>query len=204
MRSCRTAVLSYDDAAKPLRSSEPCHRARVAIHASCRRVAELGSLIGHPMLLVTTSIFADHHQFYVFDSNFDHFKDPDLVWTASRSLAYGYLASKRAIYVSTVASLNLHRLRIFLNEAPVLKYERVFSSDLLITSRVLKISAPANAPEDDVQIHLPCGAYRVSVCSSAIGVDERVLYPDRDEPMSDEELFTHDDLEYYDLFVQPH
>jgi hypothetical protein len=43
----------------------------------------------------------------------------------------------------------------------------------------------------------------VSVCSSGIGVDELTLYPDRDEQMSDDELFSHDDLEYYDLFIQP-
>jgi hypothetical protein len=155
------------------------------------------------MLLMTARIFADHHQFYVFDSNFDHFKDPDLDWAASPRLAYGYLASKRAIYVSTVASLNSHRLRIFVNEKPISKYERVFTSDLLIASGVLKVSAPANAPEEDVQIQLPCGVCRVSVCSSGIGVDELTLYPDRDEQMSDDELFSHDDLEYYDLFIQP-
>src|SRR5262249_361817 len=132
-----------------------------------------------------------------------HYQDAALDWGVAPKLDYGYLGSSRAIYVRTVASRNSHRLRIFVNEEPASSYERCFNSILLVSSGILRVSAPANVPEDDVLVKLDPGAERVAVCSSAIGVDELGLYPERGEPMSDEELFLHDDLEHYDLFIRP-
>ena len=154
------------------------------------------------MLAATAIIFADHHQFYVYDSSYDHYGDPRLDWKQAPRLAYGYLATERAVYVSTVAALHTHRLRVFVNQAPGAGYKRVFSADLSIDSGTLAISAPANDREDDVLIDLPAGAYRLSVCSNNLGTDELNVEPDRDEPLDDEAFLQRDDIEYYDLFVE--
>lgn len=154
------------------------------------------------MLTTSSRIFADHHQFYVYDSDYDHYNDPNLDWNTAERLDFGYLATNKAIYISTVASSNSHRLRVFIGEQPSFNYERVFQFTLLLNSGALAISAPANEPEDDLMVKLEPGAYRLSICSSAIGADELSLFPNRKEPMTDDEFLTHDDFEYYDLFVQ--
>lgn len=154
------------------------------------------------MHAVTTWVFADHFQFYIYDADSNHFADPALDWKSGLRLAHGYLATERAIYVSTVARLNSHRLRIFIDESPSAPYERVFTSELTLSSGRLVISAPANGPEDDTVLELPVGRYQMSVCSSSVGVDALDLWPDRNEPLTDEEIAAHDDLEHYDLFIQ--
>ena len=154
------------------------------------------------MLAATKVIFADHQQFYIYDAGYEHFADPALDWQKAPRLAHGYLASERAVYVSTVAPLHSHRVRVYLDQAPTLAYERVFTAQIAIGSGSLVISAPANESEDDLIIPLPPARYRLRICANSVGIDEMHVEPDRNDPMEDEELAQRDDIEYYDLFLE--
>lgn len=155
------------------------------------------------MHITTTKIFADHYQFYIFDAEFDHYSEPRLDWSQPDRLEYGYLATERAIYVSTVADLNSHRLRVFQNESPTQQYERIFSVELEIEGNAIQVSAPANSPEDDLIIPVSPGHYLISVCSNHVGIDELTVLPDNEEPLSDEEFLSREDIECYDVFIEP-
>jgi len=145
--------------------------------------------------------FADHYQFYVYDSEHDHYSDKELDWQTSEKKEYGYLAVEKAIYVSTVASLNDHRVRVFVEDYPKEKYERQFKWKLDLPSGKLVLSAPANSEEDDVFIEVEPGRYQVFVCSNSIGKDMFSYEHEYDEEMGDEEYFKHDEFEYYDIYV---
>lgn len=153
------------------------------------------------MLLDTYRVFADHYQFYLYDSEFDHYSDERLAFVDSTALEFGYRGCERAIYVSTVAGLNDHRVRVYLDQTPEGSYERRFEWDISIPSGTMVISSPAYTPDEEEQISLPAGDYRMVICSSAIGVDELTDGPSGDDPMEDEEFFTHDDFEHYDIYL---
>lgn len=155
------------------------------------------------MLALVARISADHYQFYLYDEGFQHYEEPLLDWQSSQRLEFGYLAVPRAIYVSTVAHLNSHRLRVYVGERPHEEYERVFTWNLLIESGVLLIAAPTDLPEDILKVQVKPGGYECFVCSSAVGVDELDTEPDRDEPLSDEEFLKRDDFEHYDVYLSP-
>ena len=154
------------------------------------------------MHITTAKIFADHYQFYIFDAEFDHYNEPRLDWHQPDRLKYGYLATERAIYVSTVADLNTHRLRVFLNESPTQQYEREFSANLQIQGNAIKISAPTNSPEDDLIIPVSPGHYLITVCSNHVGSDELTVFPNNIEPLSDAEFLSREDMESYDIFIE--
>jgi hypothetical protein len=151
--------------------------------------------------MLTKRIFASHYQFYIFDSNFDDFLNPRLDWMEAEREKFGYLSTKNAIYVSTVADLNDHRLRVFLEQTPSNNYERIYERNLLLESGVLVISAPANDEADDLKINLQKGVYKIFVCSNSIGKDMFSYEHDYEEEMSDEEYFEHDEFENYDIFI---
>ena len=124
------------------------------------------------MLIHTERIFADHYQFYIFDSNYAHLNDNSLNWESTDKLEYNYIANDKAIYVSTVADLNDHRLRIYENEKPETgKYERIFEHQLNVDSGKLVISTPINTQDDDIVINLKKKQYTIFVCSNSIGKD---------------------------------
>src|SRR5690349_6440120 len=104
--------------------------------------------------MLTKRIFASHYQFYIFDSNFDDFLNPQLDWMEAEREEFGYLSTENAIYVSTVSGLNDHRLRVFIEQTPSKTYERIYGRNLLLESGVLVISAPANNDADDLKINL--------------------------------------------------
>ena len=146
------------------------------------------------MLIKTDRIFADHYQFYIYDSAYDHYSDDRLQWTDENRVEFGYLTTDKAIYVNTSAGLNDHRARVYIDEKPELdRYERVFSRDLAIPSGVLTISAPADSDEDKLNISIAPGNYSVKICSNSIGKD-LFTFDDDGEEMEDEEYFKHDEL----------
>lgn len=155
------------------------------------------------MLALVARIFADHYQFYLYDEGFEHYEEPNLNWQSGQKLEFGYMAVPRAIYVSTVAHLNSHRVRVYVGDRPHEAYERVVTSNLSIESGVLLIAAPTDLPEDILKVQVKPGDYECFVCSSAVGVDELDKEPDRDEPLSDEEFLKRDDFEHYDVYLLP-
>lgn len=151
--------------------------------------------------MLTKRIFASHYQFYIFDSNFDDFLNPRLDWMKAERERFGYLSTENAIYVSTVADLNDHRLRVFLEQTPSKIYERIYERNLLLESGVLVISAPTNNEVDDLKINLQKGVCKIFVCSNSIGKDMFSYDRNYNEEMSDEEYFEHDEFENYDIFI---
>jgi hypothetical protein len=157
--------------------------------------------MGWLIAMHTIRIFADHYQFYVYDSSDDHYSDDRLDWKKNEKEPYGYMRTERAIYVSTVADLNDHRVRIYPDELPTQSYERMYTTTIDIPSGKLIISAPANGPDEDFILPVPPGEYDISICSNAIGKD-MLSYPEGDcEEMNDEDYLTHDDFEYYDIYL---
>ena len=152
------------------------------------------------MQVAMDRVFADHYQFYIFDSLHDHASDAQLNSSGGGKLPFGYLASERAIYVSTVAHLNTHRVRVFIDELPSQEYERTFVTRLLVDGSGVTLSAPACPPEEELTIPIAPGAYRVHVCSRNIGIDELDVLPEGAEELSDEEFLIREDIEYYDIF----
>ncbi len=61
-------------------------------------------------------IFADHYQFYIYDSDYDHYSDERLNWVSATAKDFGYISTEKAIYVKTVSDLNDHRIRVFINQ----------------------------------------------------------------------------------------
>jgi|JI8StandDraft_1071087.scaffolds.fasta_scaffold303709_1 hypothetical protein len=146
-------------------------------------------------------IFADHYQFYIFDSAYDHYSNVRLDWRNEETESYGYLKTEHCIYVSTVSDLNSHRVRVYVNEGQHLVYERKFESLINIPSGRLIISAPANSEDDDLAIPLESGLYKITICSNSIGKDMLSYDARYDENMSDDEYLKHDEFEYYDIFL---
>lgn len=153
------------------------------------------------MLVAVERLFADHQQFHIFDAAFDHYGDPRLDWITGPRREFGYLAVERAIYVSTVAAFNTHRLRVYLDDEPPQGYERVFSATLSVRGEAIVFSAPSNTPDDDLVVPLAAGDYLVRICSRNLGTDELSVCGDRDEPLDDDEFLARDDIESYDVFV---
>ena len=65
------------------------------------------------MLKLKTRIFAGHYQFYIHDSESNHYEDSRLDWGNSEKLNFGYMASEEAIFVLTNADLNDHCVHLF-------------------------------------------------------------------------------------------
>lgn len=154
------------------------------------------------MLAKIARMFADHYQLHIYDSNYDHYNDPRLQWNDTNRGEFGYLATERAIYVSTVADLNDHRMRVYLNQLPSTEYERVFVRELVVTSGILVFSGIADTEDEKVRVSLEPGKHRIHVCGNSIGKDE-YSYDIDAQDLSNDEYFKHDEFEYYDIFVNP-
>ena len=153
------------------------------------------------MHLVTHRVFAESYQFHIYDESFDHYSCDELAWVEDNRTQYGYLAVDRALYVSTVADLNDHRVRVFLNEdSNAHSFERTFFSIIEIHSGVLVISGISDLPEEKLVVELEPGTYSIQVCSNAIGKDAYSFDTDA-EYLEDEEYFTHDEYEHYDIYL---
>lgn len=152
------------------------------------------------MLIHTERIFADHYQFYIFDSAYNHFDNLD--WNLNKKEKYGYISTDKGLYVLTVSDLNDHRLRIYKDEKPIISnYERFFEHQLTIDSGILVISTPINTDEDDIKITLDKGKYKIFICSNSIGKDLSSFKDNYDDELSDKEYNSYDIFEYYDLYI---
>lgn len=146
-------------------------------------------------------IFTDHYQFYIYDSDYDHYSDERLNWVSAIAKDFGYISTEKAIYVKTVSDLNDHRIRVFINQEPSISYERVFSSNIELESGKLIVSAPANDEENDFVLPLEPGSYKISVCGNSIGKDMFSFDTEYYEEMEDSEYFKHDEFENYDIYL---
>ena len=155
------------------------------------------------MLIHTERIFADHYQFYIHDSQYDHINDPNLDWEIDQGYENNYRASEKGIYVGTVAHLNDHRVRIFINEIPKKdKYERVFEHSINIASGKIQIDSPSSIGMDPTIIEIAPGVYTIFVCGNSIGKDLFSYGDTYDEDMDDEDFLKLELFEYYDIFLK--
>jgi|GEM_PF-7047720 len=149
----------------------------------------------------TVRLFCEFYQFYLYDSEYDHGSDERLAWTDENRQEHGYLSTERAIYVSTVADLNDHRVRVYIDEKRNAEYERVFSRKISIDSGVLVLSGVGYEEEERSAITLSAGLYSVEICGNAIGKDALTFDPKAEEEEDDEQFFKHDEYEHYDIFL---
>jgi hypothetical protein len=137
--------------------------------------------------ILARSIFADHYQFYIYDSTEDYWKSlgdwPD--GTSSR----GYMSSERAVGIGTVADLNNHWLEVYLsNIAPDLEEcARALAFNFSITSGILSILGLAD--EEESKINIENGDYVLYILAYNLGVDCREMDDEKIEQMTDIERY---------------
>lgn len=154
------------------------------------------------MFALQTRIFADHHQFYIHDSEYEHYDDSRLNWMDGEKLDYGYMATEQAIYIPTKASLNDHCVKIFIDETPIKSnYETCFTHNLEISSGTLLISSPSGEDEKDA-LKIDKGNYKITICGKNIGKDMFSFDENFNEEMSDEEYCNLDKFESYDIYIE--
>lgn len=154
------------------------------------------------MLLLQTRIFASHYQFYIHDSEYEHYDDVRLNWSEGEKLEYGYMATEHAIYISTKSDLNDHRVRIYLGRPEnVTVYETCFFHNLEIPSGILQLSSPSGEYEDDVVV-LEKRKYNVSILGKCVGKDMFSYEEQFNEEMTDQEYFNFELFEIYDIYIE--
>jgi hypothetical protein len=145
-------------------------------------------------------IFADHYQFYIFDSKENYFEDMQ-DWNEENS-KQGYISNGRTIYLGTKAHLNDHWLNVYLSESTPSfdDCDRALSLNIQISSGVLGI---ATTLDEVARITLNKGAYISYILGFNLGVDQDSLEDMNEEPLSDEELEKRADLERYSIVLVP-
>jgi len=154
------------------------------------------------MHLLKSRIFADHYQFYIHDADYKHYEDERLNWIEGIKLEYGYMATEKAIYVSTKADLNDHCVNVYLSESPdESKYETIFRGYIDIPSGKLQFSSPCGEYDED-QTEIEKGKYKIAICGRNIGKDMFSYSEKFDEEMSDEAYCGLSKFESYDVFLE--
>jgi hypothetical protein len=154
-------------------------------------------------LLATLRCFADHYQLYLVDGDYDHWSDPNLNWETGIKTANGNLVSRRAIYISTKADLNAHRIRIF-NAQPSGSYDYQESHTLELSTGSLMLYGIADLPDERLQIPIAPGTHTITICARNLGIDQfsdGIDVPNRE--LDDDEFFAHDEFEHCDIYIQP-
>jgi hypothetical protein len=143
--------------------------------------------------ILSRSIFADHYQFYVYDST-ERWWETVADWS-DESLRRGYLSSGRSIHLGTVADLNNHWLEVYLssNIPDLDECERALAFNFSITSGILSILGLAD--EEESKINVENGDYVLYILAFNLGVDCR--------EMDDEKLEQMTDIEKYKIILVP-
>jgi hypothetical protein len=147
--------------------------------------------------ILSRRIFADHYQFYIYDST-ERYWETLGHWPGNTSRR-GYMSSGRALGIATVADLNVHWLEVYRNHiAPDLEEcERALAFNFSITSGILSILCLAD--EEESTINIENGDYVIYILAYNLGVDE---YSDSDD-VSDKELEQMTDIERYQIVLVP-
>ena len=159
--------------------------------------------MGSLRTLSTIRAFADHYQLFFVNGDFDHWNDPNLKWTTGSRSPNGNLAVPQAIYLSTKASLNEHRIRIMIG-SPTHEYAYVDSFELDLSSGKLMVYGIADLPEERCSVELEPGEYILDICASNLGVDQfSEGIEEYDIELDDDQFFGRDEFEHYDVFLRP-
>ena len=139
-------------------------------------------------LLLRHRMFADHYQFYVFDSD----SGPCSVteqWS-SEAVKRGYLVGRHAIHVGTKAHLNDHRVDLYLSHSPATRDGAEVFHELSIdlSSGKVRLSSPAYIDTDEPEAILPPGPYEVFIRGFNLGVET-------EDELEDDEYLARSDLD---------
>ncbi|MGO2010994.1 MAG: hypothetical protein ACTH7Q_02600 [Pseudoalteromonas sp.] len=144
-------------------------------------------------------IFADHYQFYVFDSEADP-HDIDEKWS-DEVLKKGYLKGKSSVHIVTAGDYNDHAVTIHKGrpseKVPKDGHDAV--TEITIKSGKLKLSSPAYGSEDEVEFNIGSGIFELTIRSLNLGSEE----PDTVEDLDDSGFFKLVHLERYELYFEP-
>ena len=144
-------------------------------------------------------IFADHYQFYVFDSETDPY-DIDEEWS-DEILKKGYLQGKSSIHIVTVGDYNDHAVTIHKGrpsaELPEGGHDAI--TEITIKSGKVKLSSPAYGSEEEPEFNIGSGEFEVIIRSLNSGSED----PDSVEDLEDNDFFKLEHLERYELYFEP-
>jgi len=144
-------------------------------------------------------IFADHYQFYVFDSDTDPYAVNE-EWS-DEVIKKGYLQGKNCIHIVTVGDFNDHAVTIHKGAPseglPVGGHDA--TTEITLESGKIKLSSPAYGSDDEPEFDIGYGVFKITVRSLNSGVED----PDTVEDLEDEEFFKMVHLERYELYFEP-
>ena len=142
--------------------------------------------------LCTVRLFADNHQFYVYDTSKDPFEPmPDIGDLESRR---GWTRNENSIWYFTVGEFNDHRLDIYLAAVyeDISGVERLLAHNLTIESG----SFAVYDHEEEGSVEVPAGNYTVYLRAYHLGEES-------EDELEDEEILQRDDLERYEIVLVP-
>ncbi|QTN41447.1 hypothetical protein [Marinobacter salsuginis] len=144
-------------------------------------------------------IFADHYQFYVFDS----LADPlavDEEWS-EEVVKRGYLKGRSSIHIVTVGDYNDHAVSIHLGrpEEALPEGGHDATTEIKIESGKVKLSSPAYVSGEEPVFHVGSGVFELTIRSLNLGKED----PDAAEELDDRDFFKLAHLERYELYFAP-
>lgn len=144
-------------------------------------------------------IFADHYQFYVFDSEADPYQVGD-EWS-DEVIKKGFIQGKYSVHIVTVGDCNDHAVVLYLggprNDLPEGCHDAI--AEIRIDSGKVKLSSPAYGRDTEPEFNINPGIYKLTIRTLNPGVED----PDAVEGISDDEFFGLKHLERYELYFEP-
>ena len=142
--------------------------------------------------LDTIRIFADHYQFWVYESSSELFDSlPDYT---EESIKQGWQRTESSISFSTRAHLNDHRLDIFLCETNPLinKAERITSHPITVRSGITVFDT-----EDSFKCVLASSEYTLILAAYNLGEEQN----HNEEELGNDHFFDKLEWERYELYI---
>lgn len=144
-------------------------------------------------------IFADHYQFYVFDSETDP-HEIDEEWS-DEIIKKGYLQGRSSVHVVTVGDYNDHAISIHIGcpskELPEGGHDA--TTELTIESGRIRLSSPAYGREEEPEFDIGRGVFELTIRSLNSGSED----PGTVEDLADSDFFKMEHLERYELYFVP-
>lgn len=166
-------------------------------------------------LLTEFRIFADHYQFYVYDTEVEPSPEsfcfePDEHRSDLGSYRQGYLTNGETIFFGTDAHLNVHWIEVYSSpQVPDFgEAERVIALPLKVDSGKVGITNLLSMSEPIKIVFVEPGVWTVYLLAFNLGSDQfwdrRVVRPERNpEPLSDEQLKANWEYERYKIVLVP-